>query len=276
MKRRQFLQSSVAAAATTALPLAFLSKTAMAQAVEEMTEVKSDILAVTGDGAEISVERAAVDELKAALRGQLLLPGQDGYDKARHVLNADVDKSPALVVRPSGAADVSSAVNFARERNMLLAVKCGGHSWAGKSTCDRGMQIDLSSFRDVQVDPEARRAYAAGGSLLGELDHESMAHGLVTTAGTVSHTGIGGLTLGGGFGRVARRFGLALDNVRGVQIVTADGQLRNANPEENPDLYWGVRGSNIDTLGYADSSNLAINRARETAKATKKSRLPKS
>lgn len=243
MKRRQFLQSSAAAATVAALPIALLSKTAMAQAVAEMTEVKSDILAVTGDGAEVSLEHAAVEELKQALRGNLLLPGQDGYDTARNVLNADIDKYPALIVQPSGAADVSSAVQFARERNLLLAVKCGGHSWSGKSTCNQGMQIDLSSFRDVQVNPVGKRAYAAGGSLLGELDHEAMAHGLVTTAGTVSHTGIGGLTLGGGFGRVARRFGLALDNVKGVQLVTADGKLRNANPEENPELYWGVRGS---------------------------------
>lgn len=242
MKRRHFLQSSMAVAATATLPIALFGKTALAQAVQEMTEVRADVNAVTGDGAEITIERAAVDELKAALRGQLLLPGQEGYDTARHVLNADIDKYPALIVRPSGAADVSSAVKFARERNLLVAVKCGGHNWAGKSTCDRGLQIDLSSHRGVQVDPVAKRAHAAGGSLLGELDHESMAWGLVTTAGTVSHTGIGGLTLGGGFGRVARRFGLALDNVTGVQIVTADGQLRRANAEENPDLYWGVRG----------------------------------
>jgi hypothetical protein len=121
-------------------------------------------------------------------------------------------------------------------------VKCGGHSFSGKSTCDGGIQIDLSRLRGVRVDPVARRAYTEGGSLLGELDHETMAHGLVTTAGTVSHTGVGGLTLGGGFGRVARRFGLALDNVKSVDIVTADGQLRHASAENNPDLYWAVRG----------------------------------
>jgi hypothetical protein len=232
----------MAAAAGAAIPMTLLSKTALAQAVAELSAVNSDVLAVSGDGAEVIIERAAVDELSSSLRGRLLLPGQEGYEQARQVLNADINKFPALIVQPSGAADIGSAVTFARERNLLLAVKCGGHSWAGKSTCERGMQIDLSSFRSVQVDPVAQRAYAAGGSLLGELDHESMAHGLVTTAGTVSHTGIGGLTLGGGFGRVARRFGLALDNVRGVQIVTADGQLRNANAEENPDLFWGVRG----------------------------------
>lgn len=242
MKRRQFLQSSAAVAATAALPIALLSKSALAQAVEEMTQVKSDVFGVTGDGAEVSIERAAVEELKGSLRGRLLLPGQEGYDSARHVLNADIDKFPAIIVQPTGAADVSSAVTFARERDLLLAVKCGGHSWAGKSTCDKGMQIDLSTYRGVQVDASGRRASVAGGSLLGEMDHEAMAHGLVTTAGTVSHTGVGGLTTGGGFGRLARRFGLALDNVLGVQIVTADGQLRTANAGENPDLFWGVRG----------------------------------
>ena len=241
MKRRQFLHSSIGAA-SAALPLALLSKTAMAQAVAEMTQVQSDIYGVTGDGAEITMERAAVEELKGTLRGNLLLPGQEGYDTARHVLNADIDKNPAMIIQPTGAADVSSAVTFARERDLLVAVKCGGHSWAGKSTCNGGMQIDLSTFRGVQVDPSARRASVAGGSLLGEMDHEAMAHGLVTTAGTVSHTGVGGLTTGGGFGRLARRFGLALDNVTGMQVVTADGVLRTANAEENEDLYWGMRG----------------------------------
>jgi FAD/FMN-containing dehydrogenase len=158
------------------------------------------------------------------------------------VLNASIDKHPALIVQPTGAADVSLAVSFARERNLLLAVKCGGHSYGGNSTCNGGMQIDLSTFRNARVDPASKTAYIAGGSLLGELDHEAMSHGLVTTAGTVSHTGVGGLTLGGGFGRLARRFGLALDNVKAVDIVTADGKLRHASASENPDLYWAVRG----------------------------------
>jgi FAD/FMN-containing dehydrogenase len=172
----------------------------------------------------------------------LLLPGQPGYDDARRVLNASIDRHPALVVQPTGAADVRTAVNFARQHDLLLAVKCGGHSYGGKSTCDGGLQIDLSRFRSVRVDPVSRTAWVAGGSLLGELDHEAMALGLVTTAGTVSHTGVGGLTLGGGFGRLARRYGLALDNLKSVDIVTADGRLLHASAEENPDLFWGVRG----------------------------------
>jgi FAD/FMN-containing dehydrogenase len=145
-------------------------------------------------------------------------------------------------VQPSGAADVRTAVNFARDSGLLLAVKCGGHSPGGKSTCDGGMMIDLTTFRHARVNPLTRTAYVAGGSLLGELDHEALSFGLVTTAGTVSHTGVGGLTLGGGFGRLARRFGLALDNVTAVDIVTADGRLLQAGAKENQDLYWGVRG----------------------------------
>jgi len=238
MKRRHFLQSSVAATVAASLP----SANALAQAMATLSEVTGDTLAVTGDGAEVVLERSAVTELSDSLLGRLLLPGQEGYDEARRVLNPTIDKFPALIVQPSGAADIMSAVTFARERNLLVAVKCGGHSFAGKSTCQGGMQIDLSSFRNARVDPFSRTAYIAGGSLLAELDHESMALGLVTTAGTVSHTGVGGLTLGGGFGRLARRFGLALDNVKAVDIVTADGKLRHASADENPDLYWGVRG----------------------------------
>jgi len=238
MKRRHFLQTSVAAAIAAALP----TNQALAAALAAMSEISGDVAAVTGAGAQVTLEQAALKELAGSLRGRLLLPGFEGYDQARRVLNAGIDKHPALIVQPTGAADVMNAVTFARERDLLLAVKCGGHSYGGKSTCDGGMQIDLSTFRSARVDPFSKTAYIAGGSLLGELDHEAMQFGLVTTAGTVSHTGVGGLTLGGGFGRLARRFGLALDNVKAVDIVTADGKLRRASPDENPDLYWGVRG----------------------------------
>jgi len=234
MNRRHFLHSAVAAGVASALPL----RMAMAQ----LTEVAGELAAVTGTGAEIAIEKAAVQELSDSLRGNLLLPGNANYDVARRVLNRSIDRHPALVVQPSGVADIQNAVNFARERELLLAVKCGGHSYSGKSTCEGGMQIDLSSYRHARVDPKSRTAYVAGGSLLGELDRESMALGLVTTAGTVSHTGVGGLTLGGGFGRLARRFGLALDNVKGFDLVTADGAFRHASAEENPDLYWALRG----------------------------------
>jgi hypothetical protein len=238
MKRRVFLQSSVAAAVAASVP----ANRALAAAVAALSEAGSPVNAVTGSGAQITLEQAAVKELADSLRGRLLLPGAEGYEAARRVLNPTIDRHPALIVQPSGAADIMNAVTFARERQLLVAVKCGGHSFAGKSTCEGGLQIDLSSFRSARVDAEARKAYVAGGSLLGELDHESMAQGLVTTAGTVSHTGVGGLTLGGGFGRLARRYGLALDNVTGVDIVTADGKLLHADANEHPDLFWGVRG----------------------------------
>lgn len=238
MNRRRFLRSSTALAVAAALP----SHQAQAFLYQALTAISADVRALDVSGADVVLERAAVQELADNLRGAVLLPGNEAYEKARRVLNASIDKHPALVVQPSGVADIRSAVTFARERNLLLAVKCGGHSYSGKSTCDGGMQIDLSSFRSARIDRAARTAYVAGGSLLGELDHESMALGLVTTAGTVSHTGVGGLTLGAGFGRLARRFGLAVDNVRGVDIVTADGRLLHASAEENPDLYWGVRG----------------------------------
>ena len=237
MNRRNFLRASVAAGVA-----AGATSTELLAAYEAATTVRSEVEAVTGDGRAIALEKAAVQELQAGLRGDVLMPGNPGYDDSRRVLNAGIDKYPALVVRPAGVTDVRHAVRFASDNELLLAVKCGGHSWAGKSTCDGGMQIDLSTLRHVRVDPRMRRAWVAGGSLLGEMDRETMALGLVTTAGTVSHTGVGGLTLGGGFGRVARRFGLALDNVRAVDIVTADGELRHADAEQHPDLYWGVRG----------------------------------
>ncbi|HTL50416.1 MAG TPA: FAD-binding oxidoreductase [Steroidobacteraceae bacterium] len=237
MNRRHFFQSTLAAAVAYALPAPRLY--ALDQAA---SQVPGGIAAVKLDGSATVVEQASLADLKASLRGPLLLAGDPGYDQARRVLNESIDRHPALVVQPTGVADIRAAVDFARERELLVAVKCGGHSPSGKSTCEKGMQIDLSRFRGVRVDPEARRAYVSGGSLLGEVDHEAQALGLVTTCGTVSHTGVGGLTLGGGFGRVARRFGLALDNVMAVDIVTADGQLRHASADENPDLYWAVRG----------------------------------
>src|SRR6056297_1183476 len=239
MNRRRFIRSSLAAAIAASLP----QWNVLAESLlHSPTSVPADIDALTGDGAEITLKRAAVQELSDSLRGRLLLPGGEAYDQARWLLNAEYDKHPAFVVQPTGAADVQNTVNFARENNLLLAVKCGGHAAAGTSSCDKGMQIDLSQLRNARVDRNARTARIAGGSLLGDLDHESMAYGLVTTAGTVSHTGVGGLTLGGGFGRLGRRFGLTIDNLRSVDIVTADGQLLRASANENPDLFWGVRG----------------------------------
>ena len=232
------MQSALAGAAAAALP----THRALAAAYHALTQVTGDLDAVTGAGGGVELPQADIQALSDSLRGRLLLPGNDGYDEARRVMNGSIDKHPALIAQCMGAADVSQAVSFAREYGLLVAVKCGGHSFAGKSTCDGGLQIDLSPLQGVRVDPIARTARVAGGSLLGPMDAETMGFGLVTTAGTVSHTGVGGLTLGGGFGRVGRRFGLALDNVRAVDIITADGEFRRASPDENPDLYWAVRG----------------------------------
>ena len=176
------------------------------------------------------------------MHGDLLLAGDAGYDQARYLLNPSFDKHPALVVQPVDVPDIQAAVKFARQHNLLLAVKCGGHSHSGQSTCERGMQIDLKNFRGAQVDAAARRVSAKGGTLLGQVDRETMAQGLVTPLGTVSHTGVGGLTLGGGFGRVARRFGMAIDNLTSMDVVTADGKLLHASKSENPELFWGLRG----------------------------------
>ncbi len=238
MNRRHFVQTSIAAAIAAALPVS----QSYSRILGASMTVDADINAFTGDGAEVTLKSAAVQELGDSLRGNLLLPGHEAYEEARLVLNASIDKHPALIVQVKGSADVKNAVDFARESNLLVAVKCGGHNVVGKSTCDGGMMIDLSPLRSVRVDPKAQIANVSGGSYLGDMDHDTMAFGLVTTAGTVSHTGVGGLTLGGGFGRVGRRFGLALDNVLGVDIVTAGGQLLRANADENQDLYWGVRG----------------------------------
>ena len=238
MNRRRFVQSSLAAAVAASLP----TSQSLAAILSGSMGVDADINAVTGDGAEVTLQRAAVKELGDSLRGNLVLPGHDVYEEARRVLNPTINRYPALIVQSKGLADIKDAVDFARESNLLVAVKCGGHSFSGKSTCDGGMMIDLSMFRSVRVDPKRRIANVSGGSLLGDMDHDTMRFGLVTTAGTVSHTGIGGLTLGGGFGRVARRFGLALDNVLSLDVVTADGKVLRADPHENSELYWGLRG----------------------------------
>jgi FAD/FMN-containing dehydrogenase len=191
----------------------------------------------------VTLSDSLVAEFARALRGRVLLRGDTGYDDARRILNPSFDKYPALIAQVTGAADVATAVDFARDNGgLLLAVKCGGHSASGQSSCDGGMMIDLSPFRDVRVDPFARTARVTGGTLLGALDHEAMAHGLVTTMGTVSHTGVGGLVTGGGFGRLGRRFGLSVDNLLSVDVVGADGRLRHATEDENADLFWGVRG----------------------------------
>ncbi len=238
MNRRRFFRSSLSAAVVAALP----ASAGLAALNSMLLEVSGDIDALTGDRGEVILKQSAVQEFGDSLRGNLLLPGNAAYDKARRVLNPGIDKHPALIAQCLSASDVRNAIDFSRSENLLVAVKCGGHSASGKSTCDGGLQIDLSLLRHARVDPVKKTAQVAGGSLLRELDEEAMAFGLVTTAGTVSHSGVGGLTLGGGFGRLGRRFGLMLDNVISMDVVTADGQYRRASADENPELYWGLRG----------------------------------
>ena len=231
MKRRQFIGSGLALAATWPL--------------RGFTSVLKGVggLPVKGlAGSEIELPGSAIEAFAAGLRGEVLLAGSQGYDQARRVWNAVFDKKPAIIARCTGAADVQKAVNFAREHQLLTAVRAGGHSYSGKSSCDGGLMIDLQPMQGVRIDPEIKRAYLESGSLLGQLDHECAAFGLATTAGTVSHTGAAGLTLGGGLGRLGRRFGLACDNAVSFDIVTADGRFLRANDKENSDLYWGLRG----------------------------------
>ena len=176
------------------------------------------------------------------LDGQRLFQGDDGYDPARAVWNAMVDRRPRLIVRCSSVADVVTAVRAARELDLEIGVRCGGHSVLGLCVPEDGLMIDLTPMGGVRVDPEQRRAWVQGGALLGDLDIAAQEHGLATTAGNVSHTGVGGLTLGGGMGWLAREYGLSCDNVVSYEVVTAAGDVVRASRDEHPDLFWGLRG----------------------------------
>lgn len=197
----------------------------------------------TSTGDTVPLDAPAVDTLRGRLRGELVRPGDPGYDDARRVWNGMIEKRPGLVVRCAEAGDVAAAVTFAREHELLLAVRGGGHNIAGKSVCDGGLLIDLSPMKEVRVDPERRTARAGAGLKLGELDRETQEFGLATTLGVASDTGISGLTLGGGYGWLAGNYGMACDNLLSAEVVTADGRLLTASPEENDDLFWGIRGA---------------------------------
>lgn len=188
------------------------------------------------------VSESAIQKFRQTLRGTSYCPAEAGYDAVRTIPNAMIDRRPAIVVSCAGPADVIACVRFAREYDVLVSVRGGGHSVAGKSVCDGGLMIDLSPMKGISVDPVERTARAQAGLKLGEFDHETQAFGLATTLGTVSTTGISGLTLGAGWGNLHAKYGLALDNVLGVDVVTADGRLLKANAQQNEDLFWGTRG----------------------------------
>lgn len=231
MKRRQFVGSGLALAATWPL-----------RGFTSVLKGVGETAAKGLNGGDVALPGSAIEALAAGLRGEVLLAGSQDYERARRLWNAAFDRKPAIIARCTGAFDVQQAVNFAREHQLLTAVRAGGHSYSGKSSCDGGLMIDLQPMQGVRVDPQTKRAWLEAGSLLGQLDHECAAFRLATPAGTVSHTGAAGLTLGGGLGRLGRRFGLACDNAASFDIVTADGKFVRANDKENADLYWGLRG----------------------------------
>jgi len=197
---------------------------------------------VTARGHHATLDEVAIADVSRRFRGALIRPGDASYDAARRVWNGAIDRRPALIARCTGAADVRAAVRFARERDLVVAVRGGGHNVAGTAVCDGGIVIDLLPMKGLWVDPRARVARAQPGLLWGEFDHETQPFGLATPGGIISHTGIAGLTLGGGLGWLMRRYGLTADNLLSADVVTADGGLVRASADEHPDLFWGLRG----------------------------------
>jgi FAD/FMN-containing dehydrogenase len=200
------------------------------------------INAITLDGSRTTLSDAEIAELRGALRGDVVSAGDPPYEEARRVWNGNVDRRPALIARCRGAADVREAVAFARSHELVLSIRGGGHSAPGYGTNDGGLVIDLTAMKGIRVDPFARTAVAQGGTLWRELDHETQSFGLATTGGTVSNTGVVGLTLGGGLGWLMGKHGLTVDNLISADVVTADGHLRTASVNDNPDLFWALRG----------------------------------
>src|ERR687891_300254 len=194
------------------------------------------------EAAAAAADPKLAEELRPRLRGPLLLPGDAAYDEARSIWNAMIDRRPAMIARCLGVADVVTCVNFARERGLILSIKGGGHNISGLAVCDGGLMLDMLRMRGVWVDPTTRTARAQAGCLLGDVDRETQVHGLAAVLGFISNTGIAGLTLGGGFGYLTRRFGWTSDNLLSVETVTGDGRVVRASEKENSDLFWGLRG----------------------------------
>jgi FAD/FMN-containing dehydrogenase len=188
------------------------------------------------------VSNSAIEELKTAVRGQLLLPDDAGFDEARSIWNAMIDRRPAMILRCAGVADVRRGVAFARDNGLPLAIRGGGHNIAGSALCDDGLVLDFSLMKSVRIDPFARHAYVEPGATLADFDHEAQAFGLATPLGINSTTGVAGLTLGGGFGWLSRKYGMTVDNLVSADVVTADGELLRASADSNEDLFWAIRG----------------------------------
>ena len=236
--RRSFVHSTLTAAGSLLVPAHVL----WAQG-ESAGKIPASLPALSGSGKPVALSAADLKDLRAGLKGKLILPLDAGYDEARRYWDSAFDRHPGLIVMAANADDVIRAVQFARSHDLLTAVRAGGHCQVEKATaCDGGLMINLSLMRDVQIDVPGRRISAQGGVLLGEVDRKTQAAGLATTLGTATDTGITGLTLGGGIGRLMRPFGLAIDNVVSARIVTADGQLRHLSEQDNPDLFWAIRG----------------------------------
>lgn len=229
MKRREFVASAISAATMSSISVANAGA--------------PDLQAMTMSGGETTLRNTEIKELSESLRGRLLRPTTDGYDQARKVWNGMWnDKRPVLVAQCSGIKDVLNSVAFARSHNLLVALRGGGHSISGKSICEGGMVIDMSTMNSVHVDPFTKTARVEPGVLLGAMDRATQHFGLATTAGVVSHTGAAGLTLGGGIGRLQRKHGLTIDNLLSADVITPDGQFLRASKEDNHDLFWGLRG----------------------------------
>lgn len=197
---------------------------------------------VTIDGSTVVLPSTVVESLKVKMRGSLLTPDEREYEEARRIWNGLIDRRPALIARCTGTADIIQAVQFAREHSLLISVKGGGHNVAGKAVCDGGLMIDLSLMNGVRVDPTSRTARVEPGCALGDVDHETQQFGLVLPSGIVTTTGVAGLTLGGGFGWLSRKWGLTCDHLKSADLITAKGELVHVNEQENEDLLWGLRG----------------------------------
>jgi FAD/FMN-containing dehydrogenase len=237
LDRRAFMRSGLA---TTALAVAPLGR-AWSDTVTP-ADIPAEVAAFTLDGKPLVLKGADIRALRAALKGPLLLAQDKDYDAVRRIWDPAFNHHPALIARCANAEDVARAVDFARSLGIRTGVRSGGHSHSGQSQPEGGLMIDMTLINDVRVDVQKREVHAGGGTLLGAVDRATQAVGLATTLGTATDTGIAGLTLGGGLGRLMRRFGMAIDNLLSVDIVTADGRLQHASEQENPDLFWAVRG----------------------------------